>query len=101
MSFDKNGKRKSLIQEINELMLEHGGMSDERMRSLMAPVHPEDSVEGSLDADDYAAALRIRELALEYFWLDAIYEANLAQLKTALKRWMASCNIARWQRRKS
>ena len=71
---------------------------DQRFRDLVDACYPEDAVEGSLDADDFVAAMHVREFAQKQGDTH-VAEQPISKMRTALKRALGDMRFARFQRR--
>lgn len=72
----------------------------EEIESLLEAGWSEDAVEGSLDADDFTAAVMIRSHARENpDRFPHVASMTVARVKMGMKRAMSETGIARWQRR--
>jgi hypothetical protein len=87
--------------EENALNLVNGGGPDcDRYLKLLNAVYKEDAVEGSLRADNYAAAIMLRQIARDN-GVTAIGEAPLEKVVQAQGVFLRRYGLSRTERRKS
>lgn len=88
------------MHHVKRVLVELLESDDAEFTDLLTAAYPEDSIEGSLSADDWAAAFYLRNYAIEKG--DPAFtdpKATASKVKTSLKRALSEGGFARWQRR--
>lgn len=94
--YRKSKARRSIIDECEQAYL--ALWETDEFRAFLAAYRNKDSVEGSMQADDFCAARMIREKAME-MELPLLSRANLADTTVALRRVLNRYNMGRQTRR--
>lgn len=93
-------KKVPFMHHVKRVLAELLNADDKIFIELLTAAYSEDAVEGSLSADDWAAAFYLRDYAIEAG--DAAFtdpKATASKVKTSLKRALSEGGYARWQRR--